>query len=189
MRRSLFLVCIVFFALTSISCARDATITDILVTNNRENVVLYAKLVNCFTKEMDAAILAGVPTTFTLIIDLYREHSSWLDEKINRKIVKQTVQYDRVKKNFYVSSAEGATATFQDFEGAKRAMAELSGIIVAPLKNIKRNEAFYIMFKAELGKVRLPLHMENVLFFVSLWDFETDWYRKGLFTDDAKKAD
>ena len=30
--------------------------------------------------------------------------------------------------------------------------------------------------KAELEKVRLPLYLHYVLFFVSLWDFETDWF-------------
>lgn len=181
MRRLLLTLCFVlsvFSALPAVSRASDATITDILVTNNTENVLLYARLVNCFTKEMDAAILAGVPTTFSLIIDLYRERSYLWDEKISRKIIKQTIRYDSVKKTFYVSSAEGEDAIFQDFESAKRAMADLNGIVISPLKNIKRKEPFYIMLKAELEKVRLPLHMENVLFFLSLWDFETDWYRQ-----------
>jgi len=30
--------------------------------------------------------------------------------------------------------------------------------------------------KAELNKLTLPFHLHYVLFFVSLWDFETDWY-------------
>lgn len=179
MRRLLlafYLVLSVYFFLPSVSSARDATIADILVTNNTENVLLYARLVNCFTKEMDAAILAGVPTTFTVILDLYRERSYWWDDKISRKVIKHTVRYDIVKKTFYVSSTEGGATTFQDFESAKRAMADLNGIVVSPLKQIKRNEIFYIMLRAELDKVRLPLHMENVLFFVSLWDFKTNWY-------------
>lgn len=181
MRRLLlafYLVLSVYFFLPSVSSARDATIADILVTNNTENVLLYARLVNCFTKEMDAAILAGVPTTFTVILDLYRERSYWWDDKISRKVIKHTVRYDIVKKTFYVSSTEGGATTFQDFESAKRAMADLNGIVVSPLKQIKRNEIFYIMLRAELDKVRLPLHMENVLFFVSLWDFKTNWYRQ-----------
>ncbi len=178
MRRVFLLLCIGFSIMPSIASAREATIADILVTNNTENVLLYARLVNCFTKEMDAAILAGVPTSFTLIIDLYRERRYWVDERINRKVVRQTVQYDSVKKNFYVSSAEGGKTTFEDFESAKRAMADISGIVVSPLKNVKKTETFYVRVKAELDKVRLPLHMENVLFFVSLWDFETDWYRQ-----------
>jgi hypothetical protein len=128
---------------------------------------------------MDAAILAGVPTTFTVVLDLYRERSSWWDEKISRKLIKNTVRYDSVKKIFSVSSSEGATMTvFDDFESAKRAMADLSGIVVFPLRNMQKNETFYIMLKAELDKVRLPLHMESIFFFVSLWDFETSWYRQ-----------
>ena len=32
--------------------------------------------------------------------------------------------------------------------------------------------------KAKLDKARLPLRMEYLFFFVSLWDFETDWYQQ-----------
>jgi hypothetical protein len=46
---------------------------------------------------------------------------------------------------------------------------------------LKQNEYYYVRIKAKLDKVRLPLHMEVVFFFVSLWDFETDWYREGFF--------
>ena len=52
---------------------------------------------------------------------------------------------------------------------------------MAHLKALKRNEYYYVQIKAKLDKVRLPLHMEYVFFFVSLWDFETDWYREGFF--------
>jgi len=181
MRRLFFISCLILAVvsvLPVVTSAREAKIADILVTNNTENVLLYARLENCFTKDMDTAILAGVPTTFTVVLDLYRERSYWWDEKISRKLIKNTVRYDSVKKIFSVSSTECETAVFDDFESAKRAMADLSGIVVFPLKNMKKNETFYIMIKAELDKVRLPLHMENVLFFVSLWDFETAWYRQ-----------
>ncbi|WP_353806870.1 DUF4390 domain-containing protein [Desulfobacter sp.] len=30
--------------------------------------------------------------------------------------------------------------------------------------------------KAELEKVTLPLWLHYIFFFVSYWDFETDWY-------------
>lgn len=29
---------------------------------------------------------------------------------------------------------------------------------------------------AELNKIRLPFHLHYVFFFLSLWDFETDWH-------------
>jgi len=34
------------------------------------------------------------------------------------------------------------------------------------------------MMKVKIDKVRLPLHMEYVLVFVSFWDFETAWYKQ-----------
>jgi hypothetical protein len=105
-----------------------------------------------------------------------------LDRKVTRVTIKHTIKYDNVKKLFYVYfDGDKEPTSFQDFEGAKRVMADLNGIPVAQLKTLKRNESYYVRIKAKLDKVRLPLHMEYVFFFVSLWDFETDWYREGFF--------
>jgi hypothetical protein len=60
-------------------------------------------------------------------------------------------------------------------------MADLSGVPVASLETLKSNEYYEIDIKAKLDKVRLPLHLEVVFFFVSLWDFETDWHRERFF--------
>jgi hypothetical protein len=128
---------------------------------------------------MESAILAGVPTTFTFLLDFYQERPRWIDEKISSVIVKQTIKYDNVKKVFYISSMEGyKQSEFQDFDAAKKAMSELNGIVLASLKDLPKDKSYYVMVKAKLDKIRLPMHMEYVLFFVSLWDFETDWYRQ-----------
>jgi hypothetical protein len=155
---------------------------DLLITNNVTHVLIFARVTNCFTKEMEAAILAGVPTTFTFLVDLYQEHTRWLDKKLASLTVRHTIKYDNVKRIFYVySDRDKEPSLFQDFEGAKRAMADLNGFPVAPIKALKRNEYYYIKIKAKLDKIRLPLHMEYVFFFVSLWDFETEWHREGFF--------
>jgi hypothetical protein len=162
--------------------AEDAEIRDLLVTNNATHVLLYARVTNCFTKEIEAAILAGVPTTFTFVVDLFEERPRWLDKRLVRLTVQHTIKYDNVKKLFTVSSdGEKEPASFQDYESAKRAMTDLNGVPVALLKTLKKGESYYIQLKAKLDKVRLPLHMEYIFFFVSLWDFETDWYREGFY--------
>ena len=162
--------------------AENAGIRDLLVTNNANHVLVYARVTNCFTKEIEAAILAGVPTTFTFLLDLFQERSGWLDRKLSHTTVRYTIKYDNVKKLFLVSAdGEKEATAFPDFESAKRAMADLNGVPVAQLKTLKRNEYYYVRIKAKLDKVRLPLHLEYVFFFVSLWDFETDWYREGFF--------
>ncbi len=161
--------------------AREATISC-FVTNDATHVLVYARLTNSFTKDMEAAILAGVPTTFTFLIDLYQERRYWVDKKIAGLTVRRTIKYDIVKKLFSVSSeGEKEAITFSDYESAKRAMAELNGFPVVPVKSLQRNEFYAVQIKAKLEKVRLPLNMEYIFFFVSLWDFETDWYREGFF--------
>jgi hypothetical protein len=171
------------FLLSPLLCqAETARIQDLLVTNNTTHLLVYARVTDCFTKEMEAAILAGVPTTFTFFVDLYQERRYWLDKKLVSMTVQHTIKYDNVKRLFLVSfDGEKEPASFQDFESAKRAMADLDGVSAALLKALKRNEYYYIQIKAKLDRVRLPLHMEYIFIFVSLWDFETDWYREGFF--------
>ena len=162
--------------------AETAGIKDILVTNNATHLLVYARVTNCFTKDMDAAILAGIPTTFTFLVELYQVRSRWLDKNLIRLTVRHTIKYDNVKRLFYVTYDEDKEpASFQDYESAKQAMADLNGVPVALLKALKRGEYYYVQIKAKLDKVRLPLHMEYIFFFVSLWDFETDWHQEGFY--------
>jgi hypothetical protein len=178
---AIFLACYATFIFPLSSYSRDARITDILVTNNAGQVTVYARVMNCFTKKMESAILAGVPTTFTFLLELYQERENWFDKKIAGTVVKQTIKYDNVKKIFYVSSTRAQQSSgFQDLENAKKAMADLNGAAVAPIKDLQKSNSYYIKIKAKLDEMRLPMHMEYVLFFVSLWDFETDWRQQKL---------
>ncbi|MBP8980158.1 MAG: DUF4390 domain-containing protein [Syntrophobacterales bacterium] len=159
--------------------AREAQISDVLVTQQADSITVYARVTNCFTRDMQSAIMAGVPTTFTFLVDLYRERSYWPDKKVGAAVIRQTIKYDNVKKLFILTvDGNRNPTTFSDLESAKRAMAEMTARIDIPRKVDRRQGAFYVMIKAKLDKIRLPLYMEYIFFFVSLWDFETDWYRK-----------
>ncbi len=157
----------------------EARISDVLITQNIEHIQLYAKVTNAFTKEMNAAILAGIPTTFTFLMELYQERTLWPDRKVAKVEIKHTIKYDNIKKTFYVWTAGNQEPEgFHDFETAKRVMTELNGVVVASVKKLWKNTPTYLMIKAKLDKVHLPLGMDYVFIFVSLWDFETDWYKQ-----------
>ncbi|MDD5711520.1 MAG: DUF4390 domain-containing protein [Smithellaceae bacterium] len=157
----------------------QAKIKDFLVTNNDRQILVFAKVTDCFTKEMEKAILSGIPTTFTFLIDLREERPFWFDRAVRKEVVKQTIKYDNVRRMFSIySSNDRETATYQDLEAAKQAMAELNGVALTQLSYLDRKKNYYVKVKAQLDKVRLPLHMEYIFFFVSLWDFETPWYTK-----------
>jgi hypothetical protein len=46
------------------------------------------------------------------------------------------------------------------FESAQKAMADLSGIAVIPLKKLVKGNNYYLKMKVKIDKVHLPLHMD-----------------------------
>ena len=158
----------------------EARITDFLINTSDRDLLVHFKVKDCFTKKMEEAILAGIPTTFTFFLELYRERDFWFDSKLVSGVTRHTVKYDNVKKIFYLTfSGNGrGPLEFSDFDKAKRAMEEVNAAALAPLSQLIKDGRYYVKVKAKLDKVRLPLRMEYVFFFVSLWDFETGWERK-----------
>jgi hypothetical protein len=159
--------------------AIEPKITDITISSNAENVLVYAGLANGFKTEMESAILAGVPTVFTIQLNVYRVRSYIWDEKITSSEIKRTIKYDNLKKTFNIlTDGDAAPTIFADFESGQKAMADLSGIVIVPLKELMKGNSYYLKMRVKIDKVRLPLHMEYVFFFVSFWDFETAWYKQ-----------
>ena len=158
--------------------AAEATLSDIIVTNTQEDLLVFFDIKGCFTREMEEAILNGIPTTFTIVIKLYRTRTAWRDASIASITLEHTIKYDSLKNEFRVTRSEedNAEIVVKDFEAAKKAMAEIRNIRVVPLKELQERGKYQLRVKAELEKVRLPLYLHYVLFFVSMWDFETDWY-------------
>ncbi|MBE3138413.1 MAG: DUF4390 domain-containing protein [Actinobacteria bacterium] len=168
-----------FMGLPMQAQAIEPEMADILITNNTENVLLYARLVNGFKTEMESAILAGVPTIFTLQIEVYQVRSYVWDKKMISHKIKRIIKYDNLKKTFSIyTNGNTEPVIFPDFESAQKAMADFNGIIAAPLARLVKGNNYYLMMKVKIDKVRLPLHMEYIFFFVSFWDFETAWYRQ-----------
>lgn len=177
--RALILALLLIFG-SSPLYAEEASITDIIVSVQKDELLLVARLQGCFTPKIESAILAGVPTTFTFIAELYEEHPFWFDRRMARITEVRTVKYDLLKEIFYITGGKSREPiTFHHFAAAKRAMSEYN--IVIPVSGEMKKGViyhnYYVKMKAKLDKVRLPLQLEYVLFFVSLWDFETSWYR------------
>jgi hypothetical protein len=159
--------------------AIEPKITDVLITNDAENVLLYARLLNGFKPDMELGVLAGIPAVFTMQIEVYQERPLLWDKKIVNREMKRTIKYDNLKKTFSVfTNGKTEPVIFSDFESAQKAMTDFNGIIAVPLSLLVKGNNYYALMKIKMDKVRLPLHMEYVFLFVSLWDFETPWYQQ-----------
>ena len=158
--------------------AEDATLTDIVVTNTQDYLLVFFTVINCFTPEMKTAIDNGIDTAFTFIIKLYEVRGLWWDRKIADVRVKHQIQYDNLKKVYGVKLEERSDKVtyVEDFEEAKNLMSEIVGLRVSGLHKIQDGKRYQVRMRAELDKIRLPLSLHYVFFFLSLWDFKTDWY-------------
>jgi len=180
-RRSLYALAI--FLLFCISpqstwAKKEAHLSDIIVTNTRDDLLVYFKVKDCFTEEMNKAIMNGISTTFTFIIKLYQVRPARLDIKLADITLTHTIEYNTLKNEFTIFLPERSNnkVITKDFEEAKKLMADVVALTVTSLDNLKRGLDYHLRMKAELDKIELPFYLNYVFFFLSLWDFETDWY-------------
>jgi hypothetical protein len=176
---SLFLIIVfLIFSGSSPAWSKLAQITDIIVTNNQENLLVYFYTKGCFTPDMNKAIQNGIPTTFTFLIELYKPRSLWPNKRLASLRLHHTIKYDSLRDEYSILLSERGNQIFtvKEFGKAQEMMADVSNIQLIPLNNLERNNQYQVRIKAELNKVRLPMYLHYLLFFVSLWDFETDWY-------------
>ena len=169
---------VIFLPFQNHAYAQDATLNNIIVNNTRDDLLLFLEVEGAFREKLEKAILSGVPTTFSFFVTLHRDRSFWLDEKIADISVAHTIKYNNLKKEFVITRSwePGKTSVTQSFEEAQKLMSEIKSIHIISLDKLTKGSHYQIKTKAELSKLTLPLSLHYILFFVSLWDFETDWY-------------
>ena len=158
--------------------AKNAELSNVIVTNTRDDLLAYLRVDGAFPPEMEEAIISGVPATFTFYISLLKVRPWWKNKKIAELKATHTIKYDTLKKAFILKRSweHNERKVIQSFDEAQRLMTEVDSLKVISLSKLTKGTLYQLRAKAELGKVTLPFYLHYVLFFVSLWDFETDWY-------------
>jgi Domain of unknown function (DUF4390) len=176
--KSLLLITFLWVAWAVPAMAREAYLSDFVVTNTRDHLLVYFTVNNCFTPEMNNAIESGIETTFTFFVQLNEKRDLIWDKKIADLEVNHSIKYDSLKKTYTVRFSEdnNKEVTARTFEEAKKLMAEIVALKVVPMHQLKKGKRYQLQMMAQLDKIRLPFYLHYVFFFLSLWDFETDWY-------------
>ena len=172
------IIIVIVFCIQNPAFAEEAMLTNIIVTNTRDDLLLYLNVEGAFREKMKNAILSGVPASFSFFTTLYRKRDMWLDKKIADIKITHTIKYNNLKKEFVVKRSweNGKPLVTQSFTEAQKLMTEIDSLKIVSLGKLEKGGEYQIRAKAELSKLTLPFYLHYVLFFVSLWDFETDWY-------------
>ena len=168
-----------FLMLNSAAFAdEDPRLDNIIVTNTRDNLLLYLTAKNAFPKKIVEAIQSGVPTTFTYYINLYRVRGLWLDKKITGIKLYHKLKYDTLKKEYTITRSweDNRQLTVKTLNEAKKLMSEVDSLQIVPLEQLEKGLQYQIRVKAELDRMTLRFYLHHVLFFLSFWDVETDWH-------------
>jgi hypothetical protein len=159
---------------------QKAFIKDIRVQGGNGAWKVSFDVENCFTEKMEEAIQSGIPTTFTFYINLHQKRW-WKDRKLASVEFRHTVQYHPIQKVYQIKLGEDPSSLAASSLGeAKKLMSRVKEFKIQPSSPFEPGASAYFRIKAELDPVRLPLHLEYLFFFVSLWDFETDWVTQPL---------
>jgi hypothetical protein len=154
-----------------------AEIADIRLDKSGKELRVSFQLDNCFSPDMEEAIYDGVPTTFRILVSVEKS-SLMINSTIADLTLLHTIRYNRLNNEFQVNLPEVPQESFvtKSFPEAKRWMCRVHKVPVIPTCWLNKDQAYYINVKAELSKVELPLIFRYILFWASLWDFETGWY-------------
>jgi len=158
--------------------AKNAKLTNIIVTNTRDDLLVYLTVEGAFTPKMVDAIKRGVPATFLFYINLYRTRTMWFDKQLADLTITNTIKYNSLKNEYTVSRSwdSNSPVVVQSFDAAEKLMSEIDSLKVIPLAQLEKGKHYQIQAKARLSRITLPYYLHYVLFFLSFWDFETDWY-------------
>jgi hypothetical protein len=170
---------LVFILLSSPAAyAEKATLENIITSNDEKFLMVSFRLTDCFTEEMKKAIDNGIDTAFTYIVRLYEVRHLWWDRKVEDLKIKRLIKYDNLKKVYQIKlpTENDKTIFVKNFVAAKRILSEVIGLRVTELEKLYKGRRYKVQIMAKLDKTTLPFRLHNILFFLSLWDFETDWY-------------
>jgi len=168
---------LLFFIFPLVGFCQKATIKDVSVKGRDGDWKVSFDVENCFTEKMEEAIQSGIQTTFTFYIHLYQRRSWWKDRKVAFVKFHHTIQYNPIQKVYQVTlEGNPSSLVTSNLEEAKGLMSKVKELEFRSSSPLKPGVPAYFQIKAELDTVRLPLHLEYLFFFVSLWDFETNWH-------------
>ena len=173
---------LIFFLITMLyatnTLAEKAFLDNVTLTNTRDHLVVYFNVENAFTPKINEAVLNGIPTTFTFYISLYRARESWFDKKIATHTISNTLKYNAIRENFSLTRPWKSQdpLVIKTLDAAEKQMTDIYGFIIIPIDQVIPGKKYQIRIKAEMKKIKLPLYLHHIFFFLSLWNFETDWY-------------
>ena len=161
-----------------VRAAGEAGIEELVVTNSAHDLLLYFRVKNAVTPEMEQAVKSGMPLTLAFFVELRRQRSGWLDLQVLGLEFSHHLHYDTLKNEFRVVREEkgGAAQTVATMAEARQLMTRVNDLVLLPLAELIPGQAYTLRVRAQLAEKGLPRFFHRLLPLRRLWSFETAWH-------------
>jgi len=176
---------IISLLIKSISFAEELSIKDIVISGDISEIRVSSFLKGNLDSDILETIKSGIPTTFTYYIELYKKQSLRFDKKISSKTVKNTVEYDNLKKEYRAIqdiNKETKNSLLKNINEAESWIRGLNNIPIADDNVLRVETPYYLKVKAKLKSIKFIFPLNYVLFFFSVFDKDTEWQKSPLFS-------
>ncbi|MFV9690585.1 MAG: DUF4390 domain-containing protein [Desulfobacteria bacterium] len=160
---------VILFVIPSIGKAEKPELCDIIVTNTRDDLLLYFNAQGLFSADLKRAVLNGIPSKFTFFVSLYRVRYLWPDKELTKLEILHTIKYDSLRNEFTVVRSEyDRPVIVKSFARAMELMGSIDDFTVISMNDLPRGCHYQIRLKAVLDKGSVPFPIS--------WNIETDWH-------------
>ena len=103
-KNRLLIIAALLLCLCLTSCTKKGQIGDIMVMDDTETVLVFARLQNLVKDDTEKMIYAGVPVVCTFYLKFYQVRPYWFDRRLAQIVVRNAIKYDNVKKKIFVTT-------------------------------------------------------------------------------------
>jgi len=119
---------VLLFGVSAVAIASpDPHIEDLTATANGQAVTVHFTLADAFENdETVQALQSGLPTSFTYVIEIFRDRPNWFDEGLGRSRVEVIATFNSVTREYLLNYRRDRrlvrSETFSDFAALQKRM-------------------------------------------------------------------
>jgi transposase len=169
--RSLSLALLSLFAAAALAAAPSAAIENLAATAANGRVSVRFALTGAFADgEMIEALQSGLPTSFTYIVEIFRDRPNWFDDGIARARIEVICTFNSVTREYLLNYRRDdrlvRSETFSDLAALERAMTTVDELDLFDIGG-RRPYKLKVRAKADL--------MRGWVMYVIPWEVSTRW--------------
>ena len=172
------LLFLVFGTQAGLAAESGGRIEEVVVANSSDHLLLYFKVADAVSEEMERGLASGLPLVMSVYVELYSWSGGGAGRMIHRLERLSQLSYDNLKDHYRVEvvGGDGPVQNTSSLERARLLFSEISGLPLLPLSRLNGGGDYLLRIKARLEEKSRPWSLGSIWPFGSLWGSETPWH-------------